>query len=457
MSTRVLSVSLVVPMLCTALQGVAQATPPPAAIQEDVRVGALALSRAAFEILLDAARARDGSSVSRSQALAALTEDHVLGRYALEQFGDAKLLQGRRVGQALSVLAEAAVVALVERRYAEQITAALRGAGPQQWVRQQHALTPEVLRRQLAVGVLRLDDRLTAAQTRALTDVPLLDAAFPEGPSLLIDLKTLWDRLDAHGRSELYRLNVAFVHRQAQEILHSAFIRHWAQRHAGITPSDWQQLVQLMADRERRLALQEVMGAGPSLHVNSPALARLRSEVSKQDIAHYYAQHPEQFERLERVWARYVRCPDESSAWAAYAELDAGQSFEDVARRRSDPSGDRSTWAWVERPLASHQWLEQFLFAHPPGAPSRPVRESDDAGAWLIVQVGKRQVGRHPPDSETVRFIAGVAIARERASERFAKLRERLLHAQRPGSGVAATRSSARSKGQSVEKLPISR
>ena len=48
-----------------------------------------------------------------------------------------------------------------------------------------------------------------------------------------------------------------------------------------------------------------------------------------------------------------------------------------------------------------------------------------------IVQVDERVQGLHPADSETARFIASEAIAKQRAQERYATLKEQLVRAAR--------------------------
>jgi hypothetical protein len=397
-----------------------------------LRVNEWRLSAASMDLLYRAAKLQDPQATRQAVAEAA-AQDHLLGGYAQAQFRDEQLFVGARVGFALEAAAEASLVATLERVYQPALDQAFGAEGPQRFVVKRHALDMGTLRSQLGDGsVARLDDQLAAGGEDALARVSLLDYRFGNGPLQQVTLRDVWRQLDVHGRQALARQDAEFVHHQALRLVRASFVRHWATSQGGLQAADLQVLRQLMVDRERRFALEQAMGASGDLHGQSVELANLRQQVTQADVARYYAQHPEQFQRTERVLARHIRCKDEASAEAAYAELAQGQSFADVARRHSVAASAMKGGAlgWVDAQQAPSRWLAQVLFAQPPGAASRPIREPESAGrspGWQIVQVDERVQGLHPADSETVRFIATEAIAKARAIERYTALKDQLL------------------------------
>lgn len=401
------------------------------------------LSPAALDLLVRAARLQNPQA-SRADVIAAATEDHLLGQFAAAHYGDDRLFDGQRVGRSIAASAETSLVATVERVEAAVLKEALSNDAMAQRVVQRHELSAQRLGELLGVGRVRGDDSLTPAQRRTLDAVPLLDARLHDGTPLRVTLGDVWRRLEVHGRSALYRLDVAFAHRQAMAVLRASYVHHWAIHHTALQEGDWQQLLQLMTDRERRVALQRVMGASPDMHGGDSELVALRREVTAADIARFYAAHPERFERVDRVLARQIRCANEATAAAAYAELQAGMPFEAAARACAiDALPVGGSPSWVDRPGAVvssvRGWAAQVAFAQPPGPPSRPIREPEslaDAAAqpaWLIVQVQERQASRHALGSESARFIATEAIARQRAVDNYLALRDRLLRGASAG------------------------
>lgn len=397
-----------------------------------LRVNEWRLSAASMDLLYQAAKSQDPQATRQAVADVA-TQDHLLGSYAQAQFRDEQLFVGARVGFALEAAAEASLVATLERVYQPSLATAFGAEGPQRFVVRRHTLDAAMLQSLLGDGsVARLDDQLPAGGEDALARVSLLDYRFGNGPLQQVTLRDVWRQLDVHGRQALARQDADFAHHQALRLVRAAFVRHWAVNQGGLQAADLQGLRQLMVDRERRFALEQAMGASGDLHGQSAELMDLRRQVTQADIAHYYTQHPEQFQRTERVLARHIRCKDEASAEAAAAELAQGQPFAEVARRHSVAASAMKGGAlgWVDTQQVPNRWLAQVLFAQPSGPASRPIREPEAAGrtpGWQIVQVDERVQGLHPADSETVRFIATEAIAKARAVERYTALKDQLL------------------------------
>jgi hypothetical protein len=395
-----------------------------------LRVADWSLSAPALAFLGRVARTSRPQASDAAIAAAAI-EDHVLGRHAEATVGDEALFDNHFVALTPAAAAEASLYASLEAAWRVPLAEALGPDRGQRYVVRRHALAPGRLRALLGAGPqVRLDDRLPAAREAALREVELLAWRIDDRDAGVVTLQDVWRGLTLQERHALYGGDAAYAMHRAEEFVRRAVIRHWVLANTGISAQDFERLQALMADHDRRLAYARWSGAIPEDHYHSAEIERLRAEVTDEDIRRWYDAHPEAFVRTERVRARHVRCADERCGQAASAALQRGEAFEDVARRFSNaPDAARGgNLGWMDATQARLDWLAQFAFAQPPGPPSGAVREPSGQG-WQIVQVLERTTGRHPVDSETVRFGAGRAVAQERAVARWAELRERLIGA----------------------------
>ena len=389
-----------------------------------LRVNDWTLSTAALEALLRVVRAQK-EGVTPSQVAAAVAEDRVLGGYARRQYDDAKLFVGERVRFSPQASVEASLVTTVQAAFREPLTKAM-GQG-ESYIVKRHPLTRARLVALLDTGgKLRLDDRLPPAREAKLKDVLLIDGRVGV-QSYRVTLHDVWERLDVQGRDALYRFDVEFAMQQARQLARDRFVLGWARQSSGLGADGLEQLRQLVADRNRRNALARLLGSGDDPHYSSPEVERLQRGIEPAAIHNYYNTHKAEFVRTEKVLVRTMRFADETRAHAASAELAKDARFEDVAQRRSAGDG---TAKWVDSNATRGSWIAQLAFAQAPGPASPPIREPEAGAAvpgWIIVKVERRVTGLHPPDSETVRFAASEAIARQRAASNFANLRARLL------------------------------
>ena len=450
-----------------------------------LRVGDWRLGAAALAFLDRVARVRQPEASAATVAAAAL-EDRVVGEYALATVGDDALFDNRFVALTPEASAEASLYASIETAWHAELSAAFARDGGLGRVVRRHPLTPERLRALLGAGAqVRLDDRLPPAREAALREVVLLEwradgadggahrarggaqgargvgdravdgdalgagdprvahcdrdaceshgGAYPHvldtGRATLADV---WRRLTVQERNALYNGDAAYAMHQAEELARRAAVRQWVSAQAGIGAADFDALLALVADHDRRIAFMRWSGAVAEDHYHSAELERLRKAVSDADVRRWYDAHPDAFRRTERVRARHVHCDDEARCDDASAALKGGDPFDAVARRFSSAvdAAAGGELGWVDAARARQDWLAQLAFALPPGPAAGPLRMpgADGAdGGWEIVQVLERVQGRHPADSEAVRFGAGRAIAHEQALARYAELRARLL------------------------------
>lgn len=389
-----------------------------------LRVNDWTLSTAALDALLRVVREHK-PGVTPSQVVTAAAEDRVLGGYAQRRYDDAKLFVGERVRFSPQASVEASLATTLQAAFREPLAKAM---GPAEgYIVKRHPLTRERLVALLdRGGKLRLDDRLPAARAAKLKDLPLIDGRVGT-QSYRITLYDVWERQDVQGRDALYRFDAGFAMQQARQLARDRFALDWVAQNSGLGAAGVEQLRQLVADRNRRNALARLLGSGEDPHYSSPEVERLQRNVEAAAIRKYYDSHKAEFTRTEKVSMRSMRFADEAQARAVAAELSKGARFEDVMRRRGAGDG---VARWVDSDSARRSWIAQLAFAQPPGPASPPIREPEAGTAapgWVIVKVDKRVTGLHPPDSETVRFAASEAIARQRAASNFAGLRARLL------------------------------
>jgi hypothetical protein len=424
-------------LLVTALSGAVLGSSAPAVPRPAAVINGQPVSLATLRLLHSIVSLREPEK-RLADVLATVVQNQVLADYASRDVGDGVLFASARVGFAPDVAAEDGMVATLRMVYRQPLEKALAtSGGGSRWIIRRYPLTAERLAALLGVqrgDPMRLDDRLSPEQEAALGQVPLLDYRFDGGETHTISLQDVWHRQNTQGRNALLALDAGLAMRQAQQMVANRYIVDWAMHQPGMTAQVPIELQRILAERDRRDALARYMGAQPDLHFDSPNLKQLQDKVTADDIATYYARHPADFKRIERAEARQLRFADEAAANAASDRLAKGEAFEQVARDSSiAPSRARGGYlGWIDADKARNDWLAQLVMAWPPGPSSRPVREPEVTNGqpgWQIVQVLKRQEGIYPLDSETVRYAARQAIARQWAVRDFMALSTRLSQA----------------------------
>jgi hypothetical protein len=84
---------------------------------------------------------------------------------------------------------------------------------------------------------------------------------------------------------------------------------------------------------------------------------------------------------------------------------------------------------WFVHDAKPQGWLASLAFLQQPGVPGKPVRLPGGPGeepGWEIMVVEERVMGYHPVDSETVRYLASQAVARQKAMAEYLGTLERL-------------------------------
>ncbi|QNM96929.1 peptidylprolyl isomerase [Chitinimonas koreensis] len=371
--------------------------------------------------------------VPLDKVLASVIDNRLLGDYAAGQYDEATLFPNTAVAFAREVAVEDQLVATLRRAYKAPLDAALaRAGGLARLVVRNTVPSRQALEAVFPPGdALRLDAALTPQQLEAARAVTLLEYRFPGGETGRIDLAQLWQRQNIQGKTLLRGGDADYRAQQAMQLLGSRYVLAWARRDSGLSADDLALLRRAIEDRDRRGALLQLLGIEADMHYSSAHLKQLAAAATPAEVADYYARHPAEFRRIERVRARHIRCGDEAACRDAYERLRGGADFAAVARAASSAgdAADGGALGWLRRDDGQPSWLRDLAFALPPGKPSRPVREPGEPAAWQIVLVEEREEGLLPADSESVRYIAGQAIARKKAVAEFKALRERLYQA----------------------------
>jgi hypothetical protein len=276
---------------------------------------------------------------------------------------------------------------------------------------------------------MRLEYTLDAAQTAQAGQIVLMRYTLPGTPVRTISLLDVFRRQNVQGRMEFFNHNKAFIREQANLRLASLFVLEWARHYLG--EPGLADLRRALGDELDVRAAMSLYGIAVSHDAHSHVKAVLEQKVSAREIAAYYKTHKASFVRTEKVKARHIRVADEALATQIAAQAAAGTPFATLARRHSTApdAAQGGELGWLT-PDPQQDWLTALALLQEEGVVSRPYRAPGEAGqavSWEIVLVEKRVEGHHPPDSETVRYVASKAIAHGKALAQFAATRKRLL------------------------------
>jgi parvulin-like peptidyl-prolyl isomerase len=381
--------------------------------------------------------ARQGDpKASRSAALEQAVVNRLLAGSARKTYGEAVLFAGQRVAFAHEVMVDDQLVATLRGLYGKELEQSLQrlpGGSLAGLVTAQPAVDPAALDAVFGrAGQLRLEYTLNAAQLARAQEVVVLRYQLPQGPAGAITLADVYRRQNVQGRVALFGRQSAHLQQQARLALAALYVQYWGkQRFGAAAVAD---LRRVLDEQDAVQALQQLHGIGNDIDAASPVVKQLSAQVSAADIDNYYRRHREEFRRIEKVKARHIRLADERTAQTVADALAGGADFGALARRYSTADGAAGgALGWLQHSGAP-DWLAQLAFSQPEGQPSRPIRSPvgpNEKAVWEIVLVDQRLEGYQDPASEAVRYLAGNAVAREKAAAQLAALRQRLLGAAR--------------------------
>lgn len=369
------------------------------------------------------------------EVMASMIEDRLLAGHARANYPMDVLIEKTRVGYAPAIQFDESLVANLQAAYGREIMAAVKaekGGSLNGIVSGRHPVTgadwnalfgskPRLLL------VFELDETgRKAAAAKALLTYQL------DGKPARVTLLDVYDAQHVQGRNRLHARDSAFAMQQAELLLERRYVQHWAKTRSGLSPEDYQVFERAVRDRLVRDGWTSLIGVTADMHDDNRHLKSLAAAVTAEEVAAYYEKNREQFKRIEKVRAWHIRTADFESANRVYARLQKGEDFAAVAREMS-LAPDRAQggdMGWVEHGEKNASWIESIAFVQKPGTTSRPFRSPGPPGSaavWEILKVDERVEGYQPVDSESVRYGAAQALARQKALAEFRDTRERLL------------------------------
>jgi hypothetical protein len=278
-------------------------------------------------------------------------------------------------------------------------------------------------------GKLQLGYSLDPPRASLAAATRLVSYTLPGAQPAALSVADIFERQNVQGRMAFFARDTAFMARQARERVSALLIDQWArQRFGDEAVAD---LRQALSDQDDVRAAMGLYGLADGAEDVSPIQEALAQKVTKAEIRVWYQANKEQFRRIDRVRARHIRVRSEALAAMIADKAARGADFAALARAHSIAvdAARGGALGWI-RAGVEPSWLEALALQQPAGKVSKPYREAVAPGRqahWEIILVERRIDSYQPAGSETVRYLARKAIARERARTEFAAARTQAL------------------------------
>ncbi|HEX4869863.1 MAG TPA: peptidyl-prolyl cis-trans isomerase [Moraxellaceae bacterium] len=420
--------------------GLCLALPAPAAVRHDLDDPALAATvngetlSSAFVDVMHRIALRGDASVTRAAVVQALVDDRLVAAHARAHYPHEALIEDNKVAFSPAVQIRQNMVSNLQAAFRDKLEARLKrlpGGTLNALIVAERAPTAAEWNAVLGkpAGMV-LEYALSDAGRAAAAKVILLRYRYDkrDGQVSLLDV---YDSQNVQGRNLLHARTAGFARDEARQLLKQRWILDWARSPEGLGEADFAVFHRSIEDHLVHGGWMAWLGVAPDIHDDPQPIKDLQAQVTDAEVRTYYEAHRDQFQRIEKVRARHLRVRDEATANAALERLHKGEAFADVARAVSleadaASGGDMGWIVHSERPAS---WLESLAFVQKPGVPSRPVRLPGPEGSepgWEILLVEERVMGYHPVDSDSVRYMASQAIAKQKALDQYRDTVERL-------------------------------
>ena len=263
-------------------------------------------------------------------------------------------------------------------------------------------------------------------QKQRMKSVQVLAYQLSAGSSDSITLYDLYQSQNIQGKIALNRGDLEFVDKQARLELAERFSLWWLEENSDLSTADIISLKTAVSDRVARVYVEKKLGLYNVMHSDNKGLKQWREKVTQEEVVAYFNSHRDEFVRLTAVKVRHLRVDSQEKADAVYEKLEKGLSFPEAVKTYSTSDdkmlAEPGSLGWFERSAQAPSWFESMAYMQEPGVVSRPVRSPGDKPYWEIVLIDEQKTGFHAPDSETVRYIAGNAVALEKAKQGYRDL-----------------------------------
>lgn len=395
------------------------------------RVNGQPIHRLSLEVMAHLAQAQE-PGISRAVVLETLLANRLLAQASRQKFAEFALHEaGSRVAFATDVALNDQLSGHLRNLFQQEIESTIKampGANLNSLISEYGQLAPAELDQVFGdPGKLLLSYDLSPEQLERAKRVMVLRSKLPGMAQMT--LYDVYRRQNVQGRVEFFQRNIEFMRQQAMTYLASLYVLDWAnQRFGAAAVAD---LRQVFAEQTEVRALMALHGIGADTDAHSELLDQLASRVTQKEVQQYYLTHKEEFKRIDWVQARHIRLADQPRAEQILARAKQGENFAALAREFST-ADDAKSGGNLGR--IKHQgklsWLAELAFMQEEGKISSLFRAPvgpHEAAYWEMILLEKIHYGYQDPRSEGVRYLAGRAIAQEKAGVQISQLRSQLL------------------------------
>ncbi len=396
-----------------------------------VKVDASLLHRSTFELLLTNVR-QGNNSASAESVLNSIVEARLLIDHATGLSDQNLRLTADPVGYPMKTVVRDEVAGILSQLFSKEIEAHVTAAFGGEW-HKIASIENNVPLARFAEKTVLLNHEPSPAMLEEMDAVQVGHVDLPTGGKRSLTLRALFEGQNIQGKIALRSNDQGFLKNQAQVILTQFFITDWLVASGLITQTNYDELSRTVMDRHLKVKVMNYFGLNKDIHDDNPALNREYEQVTQGEISSYYAKNKEKFKRIEQVSARHIRTNDEKVARDVYELILDGLPFEEAAARYSsapDAKGASPGSMGTIHAGEEKNWLRTVVFALPVGMVSKPFRSPQIKGEdvyWELFLVDHREYGYYPPESETVRYVAGKEIAQQKLIDRFKATRARLF------------------------------
>ena len=272
------------------------------------------------------------------------------------------------------------------------------------------AYNDDWLRRTL--GNYPSDGALNQATVNKLAGIKLLDA------TALSNTLNMADFYQSMSMQIKYKL-----HQGDMSVFHSELQRWHRFRQSALLVSPLLKSHQLSLERLQDIALADILrpslltelGVQQTMHGSSGELERLKQDIKEQDIVAYYERHRERFRYIAKVRAYGVQFDQHEQAQKFYQQAKS-QGFISAMGDKENVFGKQNSVLSRDNDSAP-VFAKQLAFTLPTDTLSRPVRTP--ANKWLVLMSTEKAYEYYAKNSETVRYQAIEALAKEQAQQNY--------------------------------------
>lgn len=371
-----------------------------------------------------------------NKVLQRIIDDDLLAANARSQFKAEDLIKNSKVAFSPEVQIEQSLAANIVAAFgSEMMTEAKKRTGsdqPNYGQTARHLMTDDDWKKLLSdQPEVKLEYRLMPAGQKFAEQLVLRRYRFDANTQGAITLADVYDSQHMQGKFQIHQKDNDYTDQQAQVLMERRYAIHWLAHRSGFTPVEVNAFKEIIIDRLQTQGYLEHIGVAADIHAEILYLKKMASTVTPEEIKDFYQSHLDMFIRVDRVKARHIRTQDETIAKEAVAALKRGKSFEDVAKQYSiaDDRQNGGDLGWVVHPEKGSNWLQSLLFFQPVNKVSNPFRmpgKPNDAVDWEIVLVEQKETSYQPVTSESVRYVASQAIAKQKVMQEYLDVRARV-------------------------------